>query len=176
MSINTLSSLVGAYLQNNNVTRAEALLAQVSEQDYTESLWRYSAEIALRKGDITSAKKALTYVAECDNLALFRDRFDSPIDCMQTVKTAGATDIQSSLGDTTHKASNYHQAAAVSNASSMLQKKQTKGSQLHFIQAGETFYSLAKRYGVSVAQLRQNNPQLDIFDIPIGTSIVIHSP
>ncbi|WP_164078343.1 LysM peptidoglycan-binding domain-containing protein [Alteromonas facilis] len=43
----------------------------------------------------------------------------------------------------------------------------------HDIEKGETLYSISKKYGVSVDELRRLNSALDIYDISIGTRLII---
>jgi len=43
----------------------------------------------------------------------------------------------------------------------------------HTIQQGDTLYSLAIRYGTTVTQLLEFNPDIDIFNLQIGTELVI---
>jgi LysM repeat protein/ABC-type branched-subunit amino acid transport system substrate-binding protein len=45
----------------------------------------------------------------------------------------------------------------------------------HEMAAGETVYSLSRKYNVSVDDIKKNNPDIDITHIPVGTRIAIPS-
>ncbi|HNX04574.1 MAG TPA: LysM domain-containing protein [Opitutales bacterium] len=50
------------------------------------------------------------------------------------------------------------------------------GKKVHAIQAGDTFSSLSKQYGVSVASIQEANPGVDSSHLKIGQQVVIPVP
>jgi len=44
------------------------------------------------------------------------------------------------------------------------------------IQSGDTLYSLARRYQTTVEALLELNPEIDIFNLQIGTMLIISCP
>ncbi len=51
--------------------------------------------------------------------------------------------------------------------------KDTKHFIYHNLQQGETIYALSRRYDTPEDVIRDSNPDLDLFDIPVGTEIAI---
>ena len=52
------------------------------------------------------------------------------------------------------------------------QNENNQNGQFHLVQAGETKYGLSKRYGVSIDELEQRNPQI-VRMLQTGQRIVI---
>ena len=48
-----------------------------------------------------------------------------------------------------------------------------QGERRHVVQPGETLYSIAQRYGVSLSLLQQANPQVEASALPTGTALVL---
>lgn len=48
-----------------------------------------------------------------------------------------------------------------------------EGQRTHVLEEGETLYSVSRKYGVTVEEIMQLNPGLDINDIPIGYEILL---
>lgn len=49
----------------------------------------------------------------------------------------------------------------------------TKRFTYHILQQGETIFALSRRYDIPEDVIRESNPDIDLFDIPVGTEIAI---
>ena len=47
---------------------------------------------------------------------------------------------------------------------------------IHTIQAGDTLYSLAIKYGTTVTKLLDLNPGIEVYNLQIGTGLIICQP
>lgn len=54
-----------------------------------------------------------------------------------------------------------------------LTRKEKKQFRRHSVKSGETLYSIARRYGISVATVIEDNPAIDPTALPIGTELLI---